>query len=436
MMRPASTDGVYAVSERILQGALCAALLFMAAGCSEQVTSSLGCPELCTDQTATVKDTVLAGAIVLDSTLVGFPLRGETRELSLVARGDTADVRIIARFDTLPQRYVPAAPQADSLIRKVDSASLIFRIDTLFAKPTIPVTIEAFDVDTTVTTDADTMPATLLPLFRADRLLGSKTYQVADLKDTVRLPLDTAALRAKIMRNQRLRIGLRLSGSKSVTLRVTGTTFLPRVRFRVSPDTTVRPDTVYLRSRTPSDAAIANSLLFYSLIAKGALPPPPSSVLALGGLAGARTYMRFDIPGIVLDSVQVIRASLLLTQLRSRSTGGDRDTLTVYAQAVTAGPAVTDVFTASQFLSPLGVFRVDTLRLIPSTSGLRSVEVVNLVRAWRLVGSTNAMRALVLRVPEEGSSPGELNFSSTEGPAASRPRLRITYVPRRGFGIP
>jgi hypothetical protein len=304
-------------------------------------------------------------------------------------------------------------------------------------KSTIPVTIEAFDVDTTVTTNADTMPTTLVPLFRPDRLLGSKTYQVSELRDTLRLPLDTTALRAKIMGNQRLRIGLRVSGSKSVTVRVSGTTFTPRVRFRVSPDTAVPPDTVYLRSKTPADdAALAASLLFYSLVAKGALPPPPTNRLALGGLAGARAYMRFDIPSIVLDSVQVIRASLQLTQLPSRSMGGDHDTLTVLAQAVTAGPAITDVFTASQFLSPLGVFRVDTLRLIPSTSGLRSVEVVNLVRAWRLVGSTNALRALVLRVPEEGSSPGELNFSSTKGPAASLPRLRITYVPRRGFGIP
>jgi hypothetical protein len=423
---------VYEVSDRIVRGALGAALLLVLGACSENVTSSLGCPSLCADESATLRDTVLAGAIVFDTTLTGFPLPGETRELSLVARGDTADVRIITRFDSLPRTFVPPAPQPDSLITRVDSASLIFRIDTAFLKPTIPLTIEAYDVDTTAT---DTIPQTLLPLFRADKLLGSRTYAVSELTDTLRLALDNGILLQKVQNNQRLRIGLKLSGSQSATLRISGTSFAPRVRFRVSADTTVLPDTVMLRSKTPeNDGAIAASLIMYPLIAKGALPPPPTTLLALGGLGGARTYMRFNIPSIVIDSVQVIRASLQLTQLPSRFTGGGQDVLTTVTLAVTAGPAITDPFTASQFTAPEGLWPVDTLQLMPSASGARTLEIVNIVRAWRSVDATKSTRALVLRVVEEGSSPGELDFSSTHG--ASPPSLRLTYVPRRGFGIP
>jgi hypothetical protein len=421
------------VSDRIFRGALGAALL-LATACSEQVTSSLGCPELCTDQSGTLRDTVLTGAIVFDTTLTGFPLRGETRELSLVARGDTADVRIVARFDTLPNRFLPTTPQPDSLIKRVDSATLIFRVDTTFAPPRIPLTIEAFDVDTTAD---DTLPQLLVPLFRTDRRLGSKTYQPSELRDTVRLPLDNAALLQKISNNSRLRIGLRLSASQSATLRVAATLFSPRVRFRVSADTLIAPDTVLLRSMTPTDdPATAASLAIYPVVVRGALPPPPPDRLGVGGVGGARVFLRFDIPAIVLDSVQVVRASLQLTQVASRSSGGARDTLTLLTQPVLAAPTVTDVFTASQFLSPLGVIRVDTLRLLPEASGRRSVEIVNVVNAWRIAGATNTLRALVLRVAEEGSSPGELNFSSLRGPAGSPPRLRLLYVPRRGFGIP
>lgn len=422
------------MSDWISRGARCAALLLVLGGCTENVTSSLGCPSLCSDQSATLRDTVLTGAIVFDSTVSGFPLLGEGRMLSLVARGDTADVRIVARFDTLPQTYVPSAPQPDSLIKLVDSASLIFRIDTTFIKPTIPLTIEAYDVDTTAT---DTIPQTLLPLFRPDRLIGSQTYQPADLKDTLHLPLSNAILLQKLTNNQHLRIGLKLSGSKSATLRINDSTFAPLVRFRVSADTAVKVDTVGLRSKTPTDdAAIAASLQVYSLIASGALPPAPTSILAVGGLTGSRAYMRFVIPPIVLDSVQIIRASLQLTQLPSRSTGGGQDTLTLLTQPVTAGPAITNVFTASQFLSPLGLWPVDTLRLLPSASGTRNLEIVNIVRAWRAVDATTSVRALVLRVAEEASSPGELNFSSSTGLAGAVPSLRLTYVPRRGFGIP
>ena len=67
---------------------------------------------------------------------------------------------------------------------------------------------------------------------------------------------------------------------------------------------------------------------------------------------------------------------------------------------------------------------------------LRRVEIVNLVRAWRVVGADRATRALVLSVPQEASSPGEIDFYSSDAPADVRPRLRLTYVPRRGFGIP
>jgi hypothetical protein len=435
MTRRRTTDGAYAVFDWIFRGALGAALLF-SLGCSEQVTSSVACPELCTDESATLRDTVLTGALVLDTTFSGFPLLGESRDIALVSRGDTADVRIIARFDTLPSTFLPPAPQPDSLIARVDSAAYLFAVDTTFKKPTVPITIEAFDVDTTA---ADTVPATLLPLFRDDRLIGSATYLAADVKDTLRLPLNNDAVLAKVRAGTHLRIGLRMRTpvGQSASVLVVGSQFTPRVRFRVSADTTVMPDTVFPSSRTPvSDASIATSLLLYPLHAAGALPPPPSDRLALGGIAGARSYLRFDIPGIVLDSVQVIRASLQLTQRPSRFPGGNQDTVTVITQAVVAGAAVTDIYTASQFLGATLNFPVDTLRLVPRDSGTRSLEIVNIVRAWRIVGTSRTPRALVIRAAEEGLLAGELNFFSADAPEAVRPRLRLTYVPRRGFGLP
>ena len=159
-------------------------------------------------------------------------------------------------------------------------------------------------------------------------------------------------------------------------------------------------------------------------------------IAAVGGLAGARAYLRFDIPSIILDSVQVIRASLLLTQIKARSTGATSDSVSVYTQPVLASPSITDLFTASTFLGPAGGYGIDSVRFAPRDSAQRSIELVNLLRVWRSAGVANLSRSIVLRSPQEGSAPGELDFVSTEGPEALRPRLRITYVPRRGFGIP
>ena len=409
-------------------------LLLALGACSEQVTSSLGCPELCSDQSAALKDTVLTQAVVLDTTLMGYPLLGTTRDFSLVTRGDTADVRVVARFDTLPTQYVPPTPKPDSLIAFVDSATMIFVVDTTFVRPTTAITIDAFDVDTTA---ADTARSALIPLFRPDRLIGSATFQPVQVRDTLRLPLSNTALLAKIQSNARLRVGLRIREGSFPTLRIAGSAFSPRVRFRVSADTTVAPDTVSLNSSGPVDEpTVASALTLFPVIAAGVLPPPPQELLTIGGLGGARAYLRFAIPAIVLDSVQVIRASLELTQTPSRSGGGSGDTLTLLTSAVLAGPHVTDVPTELNFLAPFGTFPVDTLRVVPGQATVRHIEIVNLVRAWRVVGADKATRAIVLTVPQEGSSPGELNFYSSDALADLRPRLRLTYVPRRGFGIP
>jgi hypothetical protein len=416
------------VHDRIFRGALGATLIAILAGCSEQVTGSLGCPDLCTDQSGSLRDTVLTASVVQDTTLMGFPLFGSTPDLTLVARGDTADVRVVARYDTLPNTYTKPNGETDS-IRVVDTAHVLFVVDTTIAKPRVAVRIDAFDVDAT-SDDVDAV----VPLFRADRLLGSKVYQPADVKDTLQLPLSNAAVLAKIRANKPLRIGLRISAAGPVQLRIAGSTRIPIVRFRPTADTAVKLDTVVIRSKTPAnDPARAAGLLFYPVVVSGALPPPPATRLAVGGVGGARTYLRFDIPDIVLDSVQVVRATIQLEQLPSRSVGGSADSITLSALAVYAAPSVKDLYTLSGFSLPVGG---PSLTLVPKDSGLKELELALLVRGWKERGSKNVNRAVFLRATQEGASPGELNFSSVKGPGALRPRLRLTYVPRRGFGLP
>jgi hypothetical protein len=416
------------VLDRIFRGALGATLIAVLAGCSEQVTGSLACPELCANQAVGLRDTILTGSVVVDSTLLGFPLFGSTPDLALVSRGDTADIRVVARYDTLPNTYTKSGGETDS-IRVVDTAHVIFVVDTTFAKPKVAVRIDAFDVDTT----ADDVNA-VVPLFRDDRLLGSRVYQPADIKDTLQLPLNNAAVLAKIRANKGLRIGLRISAAQGVQLRIAGSTMIPIVRFRPTTDTTVRLDTVALRSKTPADdPARQAALSFYPVIVSGALPAPPVTRLAVGGIAGARTYLKFEIPDIVLDSVEVVRATVQLVQLPSRTLGGSADSITLSALAVLASPSFTDLYTLAGFSLASGS---PSLTLVPRDSGLKELELASLVRGWKANGSKNVLRAIFLRATQERASPGELNFFSTEGPSALRPRLRLTYVPRRGFGLP
>ena len=132
----------------------------------------------------------------------------------------------------------------------------------------------------------------------------------------------------------------------------------------------------------------------------------------------------------------MIRASLLVQQLPSRVAASATDTVRLLVNPVVAGPQLTDVFTLAQFVAPGAVIGIDTVKFVPSNSGLKSIELVDLFRVWRSAGAANSVRAVVMRAAQEASSPAELNFVSTEGAEALRPRLRLTYVPRRGFGLP
>ena len=421
--------------DRIIRGA-CAAFLFIGfVACTENVSGTLGCPTLCVDESATLRDTVLQGVVSLDSTFLGFPRPGENRDVTLINQVDTADVRLGIHYDTLPTRYQIPGATSDSAIRKVDSATMIFRIDTTVTKPTTPLTIDAFDIDTTA---SDTTTATLAKLYRADRLIGSRTYASTDItSDTLRLTLSNDVLFGKIRDSLRLRVGLKVRGTGTTKLRVLGSSFPPRIRFRVSSDTTVAADTLFPQSITPAgDLYGQGNFRLFPVYVIGKQPAPPVGRFVIGGLSGARTYLRFDIPSVLLDSVTVIRASLQLTQLPGRNISATADSLSVYTQPVVASPLVTDVATAATFLGAAGLYGIDSVRFGARESGIRSIEIVNLLRFWRAVGATNTQRALVLRSPQEGSTPGELDFVSSEGALASRPTLRITYVPRRGFGIP
>jgi hypothetical protein len=428
-----TTDGVYVLVDRILRGALSALLLFGAASCTEELTGTLGCPELCGDQSATLRDTILVGSIALDSTLTGYPKFGSTRDFTMLAQGDTADVRLVVRFDTLPNTFRHPNATGDSAVTRVDSARIFVVIDTTIGRPKAPVTVDMFDVDTTA---ADSLVSALIPLFRPDRLIGTRTFQVAEIRDTLPLPISNAVVLAKATAGARLRVGLRISSTQAAKLRVVGSSFPPRLTFRVSPDTLVRKDTVFLQSKTPAGEPIATVYAMYPIIVSGALPIPGAGVVGIGGVGGERTYLQFDLPSILVDSVQVIRASLLLNQLQSRVAASSADSMAILVNPVLSGSQITDVGTIVDFAGSGSSIGLDSVRLVPKDPGVRSIELVNLFRAWRDVGSQNSNRAIVLRARYEASSAAEIDFVSTEGALGLRPRLRITYVPRRGFGLP
>ena len=416
-------------SSLLLRSLATAALFVSFASCSENLDSSGVCAVLCPPIGGEVLNVTL-DAVVLDTTVPALSGLGTEPGLLLAARGDTLDTRVIIRFDSLPTRFTPSGDTAQA-ISSVDSAYVQLLIDTLSIKGPGPVTIEAYDVDTTAN---DTSTAAVLALFRPDRFVSSQTFARAEIKDTVRYYLSNATVLAKVQSSAPLRIGLRATGPESSQMRIISTEggSPPILSFRATPDTATKPLTVSPFSRTPAGESIAAShLKDYTVIAKS--PPAASpSTLALGGLPPRRVYIRFNIPATIIDSATVVRATLLLNQIPNAALD-PTDTVLILPALVLAGKAVTDPSKAAQIVADAAL---DTLRVRPGDSGVTQVELARAFTVWRTQSPDTTARAIVLKTLSEGNSPLEIRFSSSEDVIALRPRLRISYTSRVPVGLP
>ncbi|MEA2705615.1 MAG: hypothetical protein QOH22_403 [Gemmatimonadaceae bacterium] len=419
-------------SSSLLLRSLATAVLFVSfASCSENLDSSGVCSVLCPPVGGSVQNLTI-DAVTVDTTVQSLAGLGNEFGLFLASRGDTLDTRVIIRYDSLPVSFAPKADTARP-ITSVDSAFILLHIDTLSIKGTGPLTIEAYDVDTTA---SDTSSAAVLALFRPDRFISSQSFIRTDLKDTVRYYISNAAVLAKSHGHAPLRKGLRPVAPKPTQMRIISTEggVPPTLSFRATPDTATASAILLTPfSRTPvGEAIIAYNLSDYTVIAKGPPPGAPSD-LDVGGLPPRRVYVQFSIPLSIIDSATVVRATLLLNQIPN-SLLDPADTVLILPSLVLAGKAVTDPTKAAQIVADIAL---DTVRITPGGSGLKEIELAGAFPIWRTQSPDTVPRAIVLKTINEGNSPLEIRFSSTEAAlAALRPRLRISYTTRVPLGIP
>jgi len=304
-------------------------------------------------------------------------------------------------------------------------------------------------VDTTTADGADSSAASMLPLFRTDRFLGSLTFKPADVLEgatpdsTAEVPIDNGYLLAKIKSKGRLRVGLLVRGeggaSAELTIQGLGAFRSPDIAFKVPVENASVDRTAPPYSATPGERFIAAALTDFVIVAHQRPAETPGEVVAIAGVPGKRTYLRFELPSKIVDSTSVVRATLLLTQYPNRLAVRGADSVSVYPSPVSATERVTDIGKAASLLYRLRPeFRLDSLRLAPDDSGAVEIELAGTVQVWRVTQSGNTSRALVLRVPpvSEGVDANELYFFSSEAAEDLRPRLRIVYAPRVGFGLP
>ncbi len=405
---------------------------FSLTACGEKLASGNSCPLLCPPEAAPLNDTII-DAVVLDTSSTGFPSLGFEGTLILAHRRDSLDTRVITRFDSLPQTY--RYKDVDSAIVRIDSAFILAprpRADSAVAFAA-DGRIEVYDVTDAVN---DTTVADLAAQFSPGNLLGQIDYVAGESPDTLRILIDTARVRSRVLGGRNLRIGLRMMSVASDQIRISALNSASGITLNMfaNLDTAARVVVATPRSFTPDEPQYLRAAhADFAIAVVGNLPAP--TVLRVGGFPARRVLLGFDIPSRILDSTVVVRATLLLTQ-RPSSAPDAGEAVAVQIVPVVVSDEATDVHTQLEFAGSNTTFRVDSLSTIPKDSGVVKLEVVRLVRAWRGTPADKTPRLAALFLSSEVSRVASFDFFSKEADAALRPRLRITYVIRVRSGQP
>lgn len=437
------------------------ALLALAA-CKEDLAGGCASPSLCPGQTLEVHDTILVASEVIDTSVVvsGMPPLGTETGL-LVARygdanGDSVVSGAVLRFDSLRRVF----PQVDTTVAprpvvSISSASLHFTStpDTSLVRDS--VRFEVIDVDANVP-DLDT--ATIHQLFITRPSLGTLNVNKDSLSIAHVVPLDTTFVRQHVTVGTRIRLGVRVysyghnDSTGRVAIAITPIASTTTANSSASGSSLVYEghaavaDTV--DSLTFTNYSVSKSsggpefryLANYQLVLKGS-PPAPPGVLAVGGLPSNRVYLRFNLPTSLIDSsTTIVRAALILHQ-RGDSAFSDVDSIKLTPRVVIASPIVTDISKAALLLADVTTVPLTGVRVNPGETRSDTITLVSraasIVSLWRVEGPVVMQRAIVLQSSGEGHDGRRfLLYTNTALPDSLRPRLRLTYIPRSGFGLP
>jgi hypothetical protein len=434
--------------------------LLVLAACQEDLAEGAACPTLCPGQQLEVHDTVLVADQVFDTTVLvnGMPPLGTETNL-LVARytdaqGDSIVSGAVLRYDSLQRNF----PRTDSTapfvpVTSVTSASLQFTStpDTSMIRDSLR--FEVIDVDANVP-DLDT--ATIHQLILTQPAIGTLNVKKDSVAALHIVPLDTTFIRQHVTAGQRIRLAVRLfsyghdaTGNAQVGItpitsksNATGTQSGPSLQYMghaAAPATDSLQFVNFSVSKSsggPEFKYLAN----YQLVLKGS-PPPPASVLPVGGLPSTRLYLRFTLPGTLIDSsTTIVRATLLLHQ-QGDPTFSRVDSISLTPRVVVASPIVTDVSKAALLLADPATVPLLSVRVNPSETRIDTLVLVsksaNLVTLWRAEGPRLMQRAIVLQSSGEGRDARRfLIYPNSAQTDSLRPRLHLTYIPRSGFGLP
>ena len=404
-------------------------LLAVASGvglaCQDVVSAPGACPEFCPEGQIQVRDTVLTTVLASSvdpagsdtgyvrsvdpvGSYSGYLLPHEATQMQVVGPGGPAEALALIRFSAFSTIYSGADTSVKDSIIQTDSLRVMLNIvrrntnvsGLVLALHEIPVTLDS------ATTYED-----MTPYFHDSTLVATLPVPDSLVKDTVTATFPAGALRHFGPDSLQIGIGVRITSSDPAFVSLASSTDsafsapIARITRFVQLDSSTGTTRV-----TRTDSRI---LTFKTFVADSASLPSPTG-LAVGGTAGARAFVKLNLPTSIVDSALVVRATLLLPPVRPTfGAPGDTFRLRVRALGSDFGPKSPLADTAYAGSARVSVGGSDTV----------AIDITRILLLWR--GNPAVPRAVLLEVNPEAAS---INTFEVPGPgAAEQAALRITY---------
>ncbi len=429
------------------------AILLLCAGpiaCVEVATAPGVCPTFCPNGTIESRDTIFTDIIVRDSSFRGYVQAYQAEAMTAVDvpgvidsraffvtnnmftrttfhTGDTTTVPLFADSVRLRTIIVRRDTQATNLQLKLyslpvtsDSTATFLSLEPDFSSPPVD------SVNVSAVLARPPITDTTTRRIWGDSIWTDSAGHVivqADSGRTLFLYWHLDSLQAPLVEadSGRLGFGVRVTADSFATIAIgtleSGRNALVSWYFHYTvPDTvSSEPDTVKtgIQPRAPQ---------FDSFVFDRA-PQPLDSNLVVGGAPSARSLLRVDLPAFLHDSIDVVRATLILVPVAPVS-ASPADSFEVRGLPVLADLGAK---------SPLANVLTGKTTIHANVADTVRIELTDLIRNWAL--DTTQTTAFMLGQVPEAASYTEVRFYSSRT-SALRPALHITYVKRFPFGKP
>jgi hypothetical protein len=387
-------------------------VVVMATACSEdKVTAPGACPEFCGVVSVQAVDTLLGSSINRDSSYTGYVPAYTASQIMVAGPGGARESRAVLRFlqfaDTVPLNPGDTARRA---VLQTDSFTVLLVVNRTTAGLT-GLRFRLYRLPQTV--DSATTYNDVAPWFQDSTFIRDTLVPVPEQSDSITILLPASAFPDFQPGNRNVTLGVALSGPAAFAELGTSDQFRGAVLSRWVTVDSVGPT----RARRVSSLGTLLDTYVFDPIA-----PAPATVLTVGGAPSARSFIRLNVPSRIVDSANIVRATLvLIPQTPVIAAPGDTLVLLAHSLSSDIGPKSPVRPAASDSAGLTGA------RLVNGMTDTIRVDITDVMRSWKQ--DTITPRTLVLRIDREGGSFGQLRFWSTAD-ATRRPVIDLTYVPQ------